>query len=291
MLRTSLAAGRLHRVRPGVFLDAALWPEDPREQHLLRAVAELVKFPAGVLSHESAGVAWNLPSPDFTRWEECPTAITLPRGERARSRRGSAVHHVGQLPPTQVTRDSGGRPVTGLARTAVDLAAGRPLPEALVILDAAARRLCSLMIAEPRRRDYANPRLIAAARVALTQAAFTRPPAGLDAGIELADPRRESAAESLSAGWFEMAGIPAPRLQFAIESPHGVLYPDFYWPERRLVGECDGAMKYVEGAAYLREKEREQTLRDLGYDMVRWLAKEIMLTPQVVVQRVGAKLT
>ena len=38
------------------------------------------------------------------------------------------------------------------------------------------------------------------------------------------------------------------------------------------------------------EKEREQLLRDLGYRMVRWLAKEIMLTPELVVARVARAL-
>ncbi|MFT4297435.1 MAG: DUF559 domain-containing protein [Micropruina sp.] len=290
MLRTALEGGRLYRVRQGVFLDAALWPEDPRERHLLRAVAELIKFPAGVLSHESAAASWKLPSPGFTRWEECPVAITLPRGGRMRSRTGTANHHVGLLPESQVTKDAGGRPITSIARTAVDLAAGRTLPDALVILDGAARLLCAAMVAEPRRRDYANPRLIAAAREMLEQAAATRRPGGLGRAMELADPRRESAPESLSAGHFHLAGLPEPQLQRELRSPMGKLYPDFYWPEHRLIGECDGAEKYREDSAYVREKEREQALRDLGYRMVRWLAKEIMLDPKAVVERVAREL-
>jgi very-short-patch-repair endonuclease len=56
------------------------------------------------------------------------------------------------------------------------------------------------------------------------------------------------------------------------------------------VGECDGAVKYVDAHGYVNEKEREQVLRDLGYRIVRWLAKEIMLTPQVVVERIARAL-
>jgi hypothetical protein len=48
------------------------------------------------------------------------------------------------------------------------------------------------------------------------------------------------------------------------------------------IGECDGAVKYREASAYVHEKEREQVLRDLGFDVVRWPAKEIALTPEVV---------
>ena len=54
-----------------------------------------------------------------------------------------------------------------------------------------------------------------------------------------------------------------------------------------LIGECDGAVKYADAQGYVREKEREQALRDQGYAMVRWQAKEIMLRPEVVVERVA----
>lgn len=189
-----------------------------------------------------------------------------------------------------MTKDDGGRPVTSLARTAVDLAAGRVLPDALVILDGAARLLCAGMVVAPRRSDYANRRLADAAREMLQQASLTRRPCGLGSAIALADPSRESAPESLSAGHFQLAGLPTPAYQAALDSPLGRLYPDFYWPEQRLIGECDGAVKYTDDGAYVREKEREQALRDLGYSMVRWLAKEIMVTPQLVVERVARAL-
>lgn len=289
MLRTALAGGRIVRIRRGVFIDGTLWPEDPRERHLLRAVAELELYPSAVLSHESAGTAWNLPAPGFDAWHSGPVSVTLPSGA-ARSRVGPAVHHIGPLPSAQVTKDGDGRPVTTLARTAVDLAAGRQLPDALVILDGAARLLCAGMVAKPRRSDYVNRRLADAARELLEHASLTRRPAGLAPRIALADPARESAPESLSAGHFHLAGLPSPIYQTALESPFGRLYPDFYWPEQRLIGECDGAVKYADGAGYVREKEREQTLRDLGYSMVRWLAKEIMLSPQTVVDRVARAL-
>lgn len=289
MLRTALVSGRLMRVRKAVYLDAGLWPEDPLDQHLLRAEAELELFPASVISHESAGAVWGLPHPGFTAWHDHPVSLTHPRGT-IRCRTSPVMHRVGLLPTTQVTRDGGGRAVTSIARTAVDLAAGRSVPDALVILDGAARLLCASMVANPRRSDYANPRLIDAVRELLTQASLTRPRAGLTSIIDLTDPRRESAPESLSAGHFWLAGLPAPEYQMMLDSPSGRLYPDFYWAEQTLVGECDGAAKYADAEAVVREKQREQVLRDLGYPMVRWLAKEIMLSPEVVVERVARAL-
>lgn len=64
MIRTALSSGRLYRIRRGVFIDSTVWPEHARDQHLIRALAELEVCPSGVLSHESAGAAW-LPHPGF----------------------------------------------------------------------------------------------------------------------------------------------------------------------------------------------------------------------------------
>ncbi len=140
MIRTQLASGRLVAVRYGVFVSADAWPVDPRAQHLVRARAEVVANPGSVISHESAAVVWGLPSPGFAPWHESHVSITLASGAHG-SRRSSVGQHVAELPTTTVARDPDGYPVTSVARTAVDLSAGRSLPEALVMLDAAGRQL------------------------------------------------------------------------------------------------------------------------------------------------------
>jgi very-short-patch-repair endonuclease len=58
-----------------------------------------------------------------------------------------------------------------------------------------------------------------------------------------------------------------------------------------VIGEVDGAIKYQDASAFVLEKQREQILRDLGYIIVRWLAREIMLTPWVVIERVERTLS
>ncbi len=289
MVATRLRAGSLLRLRRGVFLAAAAWPEDPSARHLALARAELVANPAAVLSHQSAAVAWGLPSPGFDRWCEQPVSVTLPAGAGHGSQSRAGVHHVAGLPAEQVTRDPAGWPVTSLARTAIDLVRGRPLPEALVILDAAARKLCEGFVASPRRSDYSNPQLVRAARDQLLGAS-SRPAPAISEAIAATESARESAAESLSAGHFRLAGLPTPVFQARIDTPSGVFFPDCYWPEHNLVGECDGAVKYKDGEAYVQEKWREQVLRDLEFRMVRWLAREIMSEPWVVVKRVARAL-
>ena len=110
------------------------------------------------------------------------------------------------------------------------------------------------------------------------------------APISLVEPARESAPESLSAGYFHLAGLPTPLFRAEIRTSGGSYFPDALWPEHNLVGECDGAVKYRDPEAYVREKDREQALRDLGLRMVRWGAREIMTRPWVVVARVEREL-
>lgn len=289
MLRTRLTSGDLVQVRRGVYVGAAWWPEDAAGQHISRARAEIAVHPEAVISHGSAAQLLGLPTPGFDRWEDGVVSVTLPpSGNSARS--PLAVHHTGPLPPDQVRRDAEGYRMTTAPRTAVDLGADLALPEALVIVDAAARLTCASMVSGVRRRDYANPRLVRAALELYEQAARTVRATRLTPALSLADPARESAAESLSAGHLHLAGIPAPRVQAEIRTPRGSVFPDFLWEETKLIGEVDGAVKYASADAYVLEKEREQLLRDLGYRIVRWLAKEIMLTPAVVVERVARAL-
>lgn len=275
-------------MRPDVYLAAAQWPEGAREQQIVLARAEQVLHPAAVISHASAASLWGFPHPGFGDWPSEGVHLTRVSGAR-RSREG-VTHHLGALPASQVVRDAGGCRVTTAARTAVDLADGQELPEALVLLDWAARLACEGFVTQARRRDYRNPQHVAAARDLLTDAARTVRSRRLEPVIALVEPSRESAIESLSAGYFELAGLPRPLCQEPVRTSYGTLYPDFLWPEHRLIGEADGAGKYDERNAVVREREREELLRRLGYRVVRWLGKEIMAHPALVVERVAREL-
>jgi very-short-patch-repair endonuclease len=291
MIRTQLATGRLTQLRAGVFLGTDAWPDTPSGRHLARAHAEQVANPDAVISHESAAVVWGLPTPGFDPWHESPVSLTRPGRTSHRSRSSTATWHSGSLPVASVTRDRDGYAVTSVARTAVDLAAGRALPESLVIVDAASRLLVASFVGgRPRRADYSNPRLVKAARESLVTAARPRDLTRLRGTVDLAEACRESPAESLTAGHIQLAGLPRPQFQATLETPMGKVYPDLYWPEANLIGECDGAIKYAEANAFVNEKEREQMLRDLGYRIVRWLAKEIMTRPWEVIARIERAL-
>ncbi len=288
MIRTQLRSGRLIRVRQGVYVSRDGWPTTEAGRHLLAAHAEQVVNPDAVLSHGSAAVVWGLASPGFDHWHAAPPSVTFPSDLRT-GWSGSAIRHVAPLPPSEVVRDREGYAVTSVARTAIDLVRGLELPEALAILDHAARLLIATYVDEPRRHHYSNPRLVSAAREALLAAA-SRYGSGLVATIDLVVPARESVAESLTTGHLIVAGTPMPQFQAEIATPGGTVFADFLWPGLGLVGEVDGAVKYEDPRAYVREKEREQQLRDLGYRIVRWLAKEIMTRPDLVVARIERAL-
>lgn len=288
MLRTQLANGSLIRLRQNVYLTAAKWPDSPRQQYILRARAEQTAHPNGVISHGSAAAILGLPHPGPGEWSDGPVVMTVEAGSRPS--RSGVVYRRATLPPTQVVADAAGYRMTSIARTAIDVAAGLELPQSLVVLDAAARLACGAFVSRIRRQDFRNPRLVAAVRELMTEAAQTTRRVRIQPAIALTEPCRESPIESLAAGHFHLAGIPTPLFQEPVRTPFGVVYPDCLWPEQRLIGEADGAVKYSDAAAMIGEKEREQVLRDLGYGVVRWLGKEIAFRPAVVVERVWREL-
>lgn len=289
MIRTQLTTGRLRRLRRGVFLAEDAWPDDDAGRHLMLAHGVQVANPDAVLSHETAALVWDLPTPGFHPWWDGPPALTVPAATGHRSRETDAIVRSRILDPMTITRDTEGYAVTTLARTAVDLAAGRPLPDALVVLDDACRKLVVSMVGTPKASTFAQPRLAAAARAMLVAAAG-RPLRPLLDAIAKADPIRESPCESLTAGHLYQAGLPVPACQAPVRVGGTTYYPDFLWPDVMLIVECDGALKYTDRKDLLAEKVREDALRELGYRFIRVLARDIMLRPEWVVERIRRAL-
>ena len=100
---------------------------------------------------------------------------------------------------------------------------------------------------------------------------MSAPRAGI---VELADPLAESPLESLTRLAIHDAGLPAPELQVPIAVPGRRVpyYVDLMWPQRRLVLECDGRLKYRDEDAPWREKKRQLALErvDLHVERVVW---------------------
>ena len=276
--------GELVRVRRGAYVP---WQgpepgsaEDPfasadlAEQHqrLLRGTLPQL-HPRAVISHGSAAVLHGLPV-----FPAAVQHVHLTRDRRGGGVRRSVVHvHGSPLSATDVTCIDGVM-VTSLARTVADLARTLPYPQAVAIGDhALARGL--------------EPTVLAAAvesAASWAGAAQARRVAGF------VDGRSESVGESYSRVGFDRDGVPAPVVQLEVFDRRGALIgrTDFGWPTYRTLGEFDGMAKYrrlrragetVEDTV-TREKLREDALRALGWQVVRWTWADLF-RPGVVADR------
>lgn len=291
-LSDEVRRGVVVQLRRGVYVAATAVPAHPGERHLQLALAEQIADPHLVASHATAALAWELPRGDERSTVEHAPVLSAPRSGTHRSgATRTARIHVVTLPDHHVVHHEGGLLVTSRARTAVHVAVGT-LPELLVTLDAAIRAECRQIPSVRRRRDLEPLRIRAAGRSSLIEAAGVARPRDLDlaTAIELADPRRETPIESLTGGHLLLAGLPQPIPQAPIATSAGVVYPDFLWPEHRLVGEAGGALKYQTPDVMLKEKEREQLLRDVDFAIVRWTGREIRLRPDLVMDRIARAL-
>jgi very-short-patch-repair endonuclease len=274
-LRAAVSAGALRRLRRGVLQvtvdDGATPLSDSTSPMRDRAIAVLqAKDDDAWLSHASAGELWQLPRPR-PRAEERNVWVTAPR------RHGDIEEHVhlrlGRVAPADRATVDGIR-CTGLARTAIDMARFRTLPEALVVLDAALQRI-------DRTELWAS----------LDRHPMVYGRRGLREAIGEADPRSESPLESASRGLMLVARLPRPQLQRIVWLEGATYRLDFLFDDRKVVGEADGWGKLQSVEDLRAEKNREDALRRAGFTVVRWTSDEVWRRPNVMVSRLRAPLT
>lgn len=150
-----------------------------------------------------------------------------------------------------------GLPCTSLERTVADCCRMFSVQQAVILVDHAARLGADVEMLGQMCADLAGRNGVLALRRAL----------------ELADPRSESAGESLTRELLHRLGIEPPELQFVVRTPLGVHRLDFAWPKRRVALEFDGRTKYFDyGPAadvVFSERRREKALMDQGWTFVR----------------------
>ncbi|GAA3720232.1 hypothetical protein GCM10022204_45480 [Microlunatus aurantiacus] len=257
-LRTS---GELRALRRGAYSLDPSAPPDSRTVHreLVHATARALTRDDAVVSHMSAAALHGLPL-----WESDLTTVHLTCGRDGggRRRRDNFIH-VCPIDAHEIVEIEGIR-VTTLARTVVDLSRGLTAYKFVPLGDAALRQGLDrdeLTDAVARCRGW---RGIVRARRA----------------VAFLDPRSESVGESCSLVRMAEVGLPRPDLQVKVFDDHGYLVgrTDFGWLDRRTLGEFDGATKYgplrrpdqTAEDVVLAEKDREDALRDEGFQVVRW---------------------
>ncbi|MFD6154984.1 hypothetical protein ACFWF7_17120 [Nocardia sp. NPDC060256] len=255
------------RVRRGSYVTAASGQAVSAEhQHLMltHAVAGASSAEA-VVSHVSAAIVHEL-----SCWALSLGRVHLTRARRSGGRvtRQVALHSM-RIDPDEIVR-VGGLRVTSVARTVIDLARSVPFEQAVVVGDHAlhsGKTTRDELLAE-LARSAGRPGNPAARRV-----------------VAFLDGRSESVGESRSRVALRAAHFPEPTLQAQITTATGkiVARVDFLFPELGVIGEFDGLVKY-RGArvgdrppedVVIAEKAREDTLRALGWLVVRWTWRDL----------------
>ncbi|GAA1809533.1 hypothetical protein [Nesterenkonia flava] len=160
------------------------------------------------------------------------------------------------------------------------------MPAAVVVLDAVLRGF------GPEKRRYTRESLLAWSTILPSTSLQKR----WQELLAFADENSESPGESWSRVLLHQCGFPAPVLQqrFTLSTGRRVR-TDFFWPERGLVGEFDGRMKYTRarqlsgddaGEVVFQEKRREETLAELGLRTVRWVWDDLR-DPARMVERLS----
>ena len=236
--------------------------EQAHRQLILATVPQLAD--GAVVSHASAAVLHGLPI-----WSSAIDRMHLTRDRSGGGRRRPVVHvHGAPLTAADLALIDGVA-VTSLVRTVLDLARTVPMEQAVAAGDRALANGLSPLDLERRLVSMEHwPGVRRARRV-----------------VGFLDPRSESAGESVSRVRMLEDDLPIPDLQREVLGPDGRLVArvDFCWDEQKTIGEFDGKVKYgrllkpgqsIEKVIF-DEKVREDALRDLGWQVVRWLWRDL----------------
>jgi hypothetical protein len=254
---------------------AAAAVSDQTRGHALRLAAVVTAAGDSPLagSHRSAAILHGLDVIERQPGE----LVTVTRSRRhGGSRSGKAnVHvHYADLPPHHLVTVAG-VVVTSVARTVVDLARECSFAEGVVIADSALRaeKTTAAEINSVLAECERWPGLVQARRVA----AFS-------------DRRSESALESIGRVAFHEHGLPPPDLQVVVGCEVlGVIgRADFLWPKHATIAEADGALKYADPSRAIGRLDRDERLRQAGFEVVHFTWQEITTAPWQVVARVEA---
>lgn len=267
-LQAAVRAGHLTRLRHGAYaMTESLGPLDEAARHLLLARAVVaaqrgqvaLTGPSAALLHGYAVHGHDLEVVHVVRLDGGP------------GRRETGVnHHVLGGTVAADLEERSGLLTLNRARTVWEVACNSDLEGGVVTIDSALHLDPSLV---EQLREYAGR--------------YGRHAGSRTARISmlLADPRAESAGESVTRVQCYRFGIPKPELQFRVLID-GLLVgiSDFYWEECRHLGEFDGKVKYqrllrpgeTPSDAVVREKRREDLMRSSYRGMTRFTWAGVM---------------
>lgn len=267
--------GELDHVRRGSYARPAANLDDrQRYLRLIRATIGHCSSEA-VLSNQSAAAVHGLPL-----WFDELDRVHVIGSERSSGKIRRYVHlRRAALDPAEVQLVDE-LEVTVPARTVVDLARAQPLFRSVPVGDAAlAGRVTEAELADALDRAAGWPGIARARRA-----------------VAMLDPLSQSPGESSSRVVLDDHGVAQPLLQCDILNEHDetVGCVDFCWPALGTLGEFDGKIKYGRllrpgqsaSDVVFAEKQREDALRDLGWQVVRWTWSDL-IRPRELLDRLS----
>lgn len=250
--------GVLVRLRRGCYARGSWWTaldavERRRQMIFAHALGTLTTSTgASAYSHTSSASLrglhlWRVDDRVHLTQAGCPSGISHGR---------EVVAHTRPLGSAEVGYVDG-LPCTSLERTVIDCCLMFSVRQAVILVDHATRMGADLSRLRSRSSALAGRNGVVALRRAL----------------ELADPRSESAGESLTRELLHRLKIPPPALQYVVHTAFGEHRLDFAWPERKVALEFDGKAKYFDyrptGEVIFAERRREKALMEQGWTFVR----------------------
>jgi hypothetical protein len=276
--------GELVRVRKGVYMDKSRWISlKPWERYSATIRAVALELPSAHFCYETAAVLWGMQVVGIPAHIHLANSSSGHAGSKRSTTKASGdtksgstglegirsygiYRHAYQASPVHLT----GLTVTDLHSTAADVMARLPFARAVVLADHA--------ISQARfGPSAASVKDLRHAGGSLASGAKRR---WVSSVLDFADARSGSAGESLSRAQMHLLGFPAPELQTEFYDALGfVARTDFYWRGLKIIGEFDGEAKYLNDEylnggtareAVLKEKKREDRLRAMDFQVVRW---------------------
>ncbi|MDP9986157.1 very-short-patch-repair endonuclease [Arthrobacter oryzae] len=257
-IKTLVLNRKLVRLRHGCYIRAELWDKQSRpvrSRQLIHAHAHgtLTTSRGGyVYSHTSAARLHGL-----YLWDVDNLIHLLLPGNPSSERLGKDVcGHTRPWTEAEVVI-RGGLRVTSLERTAVDCAMMLTYRQALVLMDHALRLGADKALMESMADGLQGRRGIRTLRLALTHA----------------EPRSESAGETLTRELLTRLKLPLPEPQVPVATGAGQYRLDFAWKEKKVALEFDGKTKYFDykptPEVLFQERQRENALTENGWTFLR----------------------
>jgi very-short-patch-repair endonuclease len=220
-----------------------------------RWLAGALAVPGAILSHRTAAAIWRLEVPEWS-------GVELATTREARSRPGLLLHRSRSLGPEDVLTWNG-VPVTRLERTLIDLADVLSDEGLMKVMDGLAR--------------VDKPRLEASLDRAGRRKARTALAPLLDDG-----PRTRSELERAFLRMARKHQLKPPQCNVWVAG----LLVDAFWPEERLVVECDSRRWHASWAARRNDHARDAKLQRAGLRALRVTWTEVRHRPEAGAARI-----